>query len=167
MPFLLNNYYNYYTPSTWATERARMYFPRLYTEDVNFTQTDYDAWIAELNALGLTEADNIYMYPITNNQAHYLAQVYGQVPGVSNKDERLPVVRKFDDLQNTAGTVVNRTSGMRDVVLARLAETCFMKAEARIGLGSYNDTANTVQVVSLVLYFNLYSLSVKYRGFLI
>ncbi len=147
MPFLLNNYHNYYTKSTWATEKVRMYFPRLYTDNVTFTQTDYDAWKAQLTAQGLTPATNIYMFPITNNQAHYLSQVYGQIQGVTNKDERLPVVRKFDDLQNAAGTTQSRTAGMRDVVLARLAETYFMKAEAQIALGLYTDAANTVQVV--------------------
>lgn len=146
MPFFLNSYYNYYTPSMWATERVRMYFPRLYTDNVNFTQADIDAWKAQLVAMGLTPASSIYMYPITNNQAHYLAQVYG-TSGVSNKDERLPVVRKFDDLQNTAGTIISRTASMRDVILARLAETYFLKAEAQIALGLYADAANTVQVV--------------------
>jgi len=147
MNFLLNNYHNYYTQSTWAAERVRMYFPRLYTENVNFTQADYDAWKAQLTAMGLTPASNIYMFPITNNQAHYLSQVYGQIQGVTNKDERLPVVRKFDDLQNANGTTQSRTAGMRDVVLARLAETYFMKAEAQIALGLYTDAANTVQIV--------------------
>lgn len=147
MPFLLNNYHNYYTKSTWATEKVRMYFPRLYTDNVTFTQADYDAWKAQLTAQGLTPATNIYMFPITNNQAHYLSQVYGQIQGITNKDERLPVVRKFDDLQNAAGTTQSRTAGMRDVVLARLAETYFMKAEAQIALGLYTDAANTVQIV--------------------
>jgi len=147
MNFLLNNYHNYYTQSTWAAERVRMYFPRLYTENVNFTQADYDAWKAQLTAMGLTPASNIYMFPITNNQAHYLSQVYGQIQGVTNKDERLPVVRKFDDLQNAAGTTQSRTAGMRDVVLARLAETYFMKAEAQIALGLFTEAVNTVQIV--------------------
>jgi starch-binding outer membrane protein, SusD/RagB family len=147
MPFLLNNYHNYYTKSSWPAERVRMYFPRLYTEDVNFTQADYDAWKAQLTDMGLTPASNIYMFPITNNQAHYLSQVYGQIQGVTNKDERLPVVRKFDDLQNAAGTTQSRTASMRDVVLARLAETYFLKAEAQIALGLYADAANTVQIV--------------------
>jgi hypothetical protein len=66
---------------------------------------------------------------------------------VTNKDERLPVVRKFDDLQNAAGTTQSRTASMRDVVLARLAETYFMKAEAQIALGSFADAASTVQLV--------------------
>jgi hypothetical protein len=147
MPFLLNNYHNYYTQSTWATEQVRMYFPRLYTENVTFTQADFDAWKAQLTAKGLKPASNIYMFPITNNQAHYLSQVYGQIQGVTNKDERLPVVRKFDDLQNAAGTTQSRTASMRDVVLARLAETYFLKAEAQIALGLYTDAASTVQIV--------------------
>jgi starch-binding outer membrane protein, SusD/RagB family len=147
MPFLLNNYHNYYNQSTWATEQVRMYFPRLYTENVTFTQADFDAWKDQLTAKGLKAASNIYMFPITNNQAHYLSQVYGQIQGVTNKDERLPVVRKFDDLQNAAGTTQSRTASMRDVVLARLAETYFMKAEAQIALGLYTDAANTVQMV--------------------
>ena len=147
MPFLLNNYHNYYNKSAWATEQVRMYFPRLYTENVSFTQADYDAWKAQLSALGLKPASNIYMFPITNNQAHYLSQVYGQIQGVTNKDERLPVVRKFDDLQNAAGTTQSRNASMRDVVLARLAETYFLKAEAQIALGLYPDAANTVKIV--------------------
>ncbi|MHC1702951.1 MAG: RagB/SusD family nutrient uptake outer membrane protein [Tenuifilaceae bacterium] len=150
MPFLLNNYHNYYTPSTWAAERVRMYFPRLYTDIVTFTPADSAALKAQLTPLGLTAAtpaSKFYMFPITNNQAHYLSQVYGQIQGVTNKDERLPVVRKFDDLQNAAGTTQARTASMRDVVLARLAETYFLKAEAQIALGSYTEAANTVQIV--------------------
>jgi len=58
------------------------------------------------------------------------------------------VVRKFDDLmENAAGTTSSRTASMRDVVLARLAETYFLKAEAQIALGLFTDAANTVQVV--------------------
>lgn len=147
MPFLLNNYHNYYNKSTWASESVRMYFPRLYTENVTLTQADFDAWKAQLTAQGLKADSKIYMFPITNNQAHYLSQVYGQIQGVTNKDERLPVVRKFDDLQNAAGTTQSRTASMRDVVIARLAETYFMKAEAQIALGLYADAANTVQIV--------------------
>jgi starch-binding outer membrane protein, SusD/RagB family len=82
----------------------------------------------------------IYTFPITNNQAYYLLQVYGQIQGITNKDERLPVVRKFDDLlENAEGTTQSRTASMRDVVLARLAETYFMKAEAQIALGSFTE----------------------------
>jgi starch-binding outer membrane protein, SusD/RagB family len=147
MPFLLNNYHNYYNKSTWASERVRMYFPRVYTDKATFTTADFDAFKAELTAMGLTPAPNIYIFPITNNQALYTSQVSGSIQGVTNKDERLPVVRKFDDLQNAAGTTQSRTASMRDVVLARLAETYFLKAEAQIALGAYADAASTVQVV--------------------
>lgn len=147
MPFLLNNYHNYYNKSTWAGEQVRMYFPRVYTEQATFTTADFDAFKAELTAMGLKPAANIYIFPITNNQALYTSQVNGSIQGVTNKDERLPVVRKFDDLQNAAGTTQSRTAGMRDVVIARLAETYFMKAEAQIALGLYTDAANTVQIV--------------------
>ncbi len=147
MPFLFNDYYNYYNKSAWSSDEVRVYFPRVFTDDVNFTAADTAAWIAELTAQGLTPAENLYMYAITNNQAHYLLQVNGEVPGVSNQDERLPVVRKFDDLENTAGTVLTRTASMRDIVLARLAETYFMKAEALIAQGSYLQATNVVQTV--------------------
>ena len=147
MPMLFTDYYTYYDEGSWANDPVRVYFPRVYSEDVNFTAADTAGWIAELTAQGLTPADNLYMYAITNNQAHYLLQVNGEVPGVSNQDERLPVVRKFDDLDNTAGTVLTRTASMRDIVLARLAETYFMKAEAFIALGSYTEAANVVQLV--------------------
>jgi starch-binding outer membrane protein, SusD/RagB family len=147
MPFLLNSYYNYYTPSTWGAEKVRMYFPRVFSSDVNFTAADTAAWLQELDDMGLTPAANLYMYAITDNEDHYLLQVNGEVVGVSNKDERLPVVRKFDDLENTSGTTSYRTASMRDVVLARLAETYFLKAEALIALGSYDDAADVVQIV--------------------
>lgn len=147
MPFLFKDYYNYYNKSAWSSDQVRVYFPRVYTEDVGFTAADTASWIAELTAQGLTPTDDLYMYAITNNQAHYLLQVDGEVPGVSNQDERLPVVRKFDDLENTAGTVLTRTASMRNVVLARLAETYFMKAEALIAKGSYPQAADVVQIV--------------------
>jgi hypothetical protein len=147
MPFLLNNYHNYYDKSTWANEKVRMYFPRLYTENITFTAADSASWKAQLTAKGLTPDSKIYMFPITNNQAHYISQVNGQIQGVTNKDERLPVVRKFDDLVNAFGTTQSRTASMRDVVLARLAETYFLKAEAQIALGLFAEAANTVQVV--------------------
>ena len=147
MPFLLNIYHNFYTRSTWAAERVRMYFPRVYTDIATFTTADFDAFKAELTAMGLTPAANIYIFPITNNEALYTSQVSGSIQGVTNKDERLPVVRKFDCLQNAVGVTASRNASMRDVVLARLAETYFMKAEAQIALGLYTDAANTVQIV--------------------
>lgn len=147
MPFLLNNYNNYYTKSTWSTEAVRIYFPRVYSSDLTFTKADSAAWKAKITGQGLKFATKPYIWAITDNQAQYLKQVYGQVPGVSNQDERLPVVRKFDDLQNVAGVTQTRTASMRDVVLARLAETYFLKAEAQIALGLYTDAANTVKVV--------------------
>lgn len=147
MPFLLNNYHNYYNKTTWASERVRMYFPRVYEDKASFTTEEMNAFRAELTAMGLTPANNIYIFPITNNQALYTSQVSGSIQGVTNKDERLPVVRKFDCLQNAAGTTQSRTASMRDVVIARLAETYFLKAEAQIALGAYTDAANTVQIV--------------------
>jgi starch-binding outer membrane protein, SusD/RagB family len=147
MPFLLNNYNNYYTKSTWSSEQVRCYFPRVYSTNLTFTAADTASWKAQITALGLKLAAKPYIWAITDNQAQYLKQVYGQIKGVSNQDERLPVVRKFDDLQNTSGITQSRTASMRDVVIARLAETYFMKAEALIALGSYTEAANVVQVV--------------------
>lgn len=147
MPVLFTNYYSYYNTSAWENDAVRIFFPRVYSDDTNFTATDTANWVAELTAQGLTLADDLYLYAITNNQDHYLLQVNGEVPGVSNQDERLPVVRKFDDLENTSGTVISRTASMRDVVIARLAETYFMKAEALIAQGSYSEAANVVQIV--------------------
>lgn len=147
MPFLLNIYHNYYDKSTWANEQVRMYFPRVYEDKASFTTAELDAFKAELTAMGLKPANNIYIFPITNNVGLYTSQVSGSIQGVTNKDERLPVVRKFDCLENPVGVTQSRTASMRDVVLARLAETYFMKAEAQIALGQFADAANTVQVV--------------------
>jgi starch-binding outer membrane protein, SusD/RagB family len=158
MPFLLSSYYRFYDKNAWANDSVRIYFPRVYSGNVSFTASDTAAWKQELRTKGLKIqkkydtkkkiwADNIYMYAITNNQTHYLSQVYGQVPGVSNQDERLPCVRKFDDLENATGTTSSRTASMRDVVIARLAETYFLKAEALIGRGLYTEAANVVQIV--------------------
>jgi hypothetical protein len=147
MPFLLNNYNNYYNKSTWAGEAVRIYFPRVYSSSLTFTAADTAAWKAEVTGQGLKFIAKPYIWAITDNKDQYLKQVYGQVPGVSNQDERLPVVRKFDDLQNATGITQSRTASMRDVVLARLAETYFMKAEALIAQGKFADAANVVQVV--------------------
>lgn len=147
MPFLLNDYFNFYKPTSWANEAVRVFFPRVYSDNINFTKADTIAWIAQLTAKGLNPTSKMYIYPITNNQSYYLLQVNGEIPGVSNQDERLPVVCKFDDLQNSAGTTQSRTASMRDVVLARLAETYFMKAEALIAKGSLAEAANVVQKV--------------------
>jgi hypothetical protein len=147
MPFLLNNYNNYYTKSTWGAEAVRVYFPRVYSSATTFTAADTAAWKAKVTSQGLKFAAKPYIWAITDNQAQYLKQVYGQVSGVSNQDERLPVVRKFDDLQNAAGITQTRTASMRDVVLARLAETYFLKAEALIAQGKYSEAAAVVQIV--------------------
>ena len=147
MPFLLNNYNNYYTKSTWTAEAVRIYFPRVYSSNVSFTPADTVAWKTKLTTQGLKFVAKPYIWAITDNKDQYLKQVYGQVPGVSNQDERLPVIRKFDDLQNIAGVTQTRTASMRDVVLARVAETYFLKAEALIAQGKYADAANVVQIV--------------------
>jgi hypothetical protein len=147
MPFLLNDYNNYYNKSNWSSESVRVYFPRVYSSSATFTAADTAAWKAKLTSQGLKLASKSYIWAITDNQAQYLKQVYGQIKGVSNQDERLPVVRKFDDLQNAAGITQTRTASMRDIVLARLAETYFLKAEALIAQGKYSEAAAVVQIV--------------------
>ena len=149
---LFRKYHTYYDNAARLQDSERHYFPSVYSDNINSTAADSAAWLAELTDQGLVpmkrSGHGFYMYPITNNRAYYLLQVYGQIQGITNKDERLPVVRKFDDLlENAAGTTLSRTASMRDIVLARLAETYFMKAEAQIALGLYTDAANTVQVI--------------------
>ncbi len=67
--------------------------------------------------------------------------------GWATLDRRVPPFKKFDSPQNGANTTQNANASVTNIVLARLAETYFLKAEAQIGLNQFTQAASTVQIV--------------------
>ncbi|HRG83335.1 MAG TPA: RagB/SusD family nutrient uptake outer membrane protein, partial [Chitinophagaceae bacterium] len=99
----------------------------------------------------------------------YVAYRNGQTAdGGWNDTRRFPSLSKFMDGSRTAG--FNDVDGLRDITLARSAETYLIAAEAKIrlaklGTGSYNDALPYINAVrARAQYINGESRSVYYDG---
>jgi len=99
----------------------------------------------------------------------YVAYKNGQTTDIGwNDTRRFPSLSKFMDGSRTAG--FNDVRGLRDITLARSAETYLIAAEAKIrlaqsGTGSYNDALPYINAVrARAQYLNGESRSVYYDG---
>jgi hypothetical protein len=102
--------------------------------------------------------DNRYASVYMNNLVVYAAtgktipHVYVAYPGGRTTDgalladsRKFPSLSKFMDGSRTAG--FNDVDGLRDITLARSAETYLIAAEAKIRQGSYADALNYINAV--------------------
>ncbi|MFC6098870.1 RagB/SusD family nutrient uptake outer membrane protein [Olivibacter domesticus] len=130
---IYDQYFDYYDASKDKTKiLIRAYYPRVWGRE--YTRTDSIAWAAQRQG---QIASNFRYYPFKYNEEAY-REFY-------DADMSTPVIKKFDS--PSTRTIFQQTASVRDVVLARLAETYFIYAEASIGLNDFATAANYVQAV--------------------
>jgi hypothetical protein len=130
---IYDQYFDYYDASkNKNTIPIRAYYPRVWGRE--YSSADSLAW---RNAHRTQIASNFRYYPFLNDEARYRAAF--------ESDMFMPVVKKFDSPSTRA--IFNTHASVRDIVLARLAETYFIYAEASIGLNDLPAAAQYVQKV--------------------
>jgi starch-binding outer membrane protein, SusD/RagB family len=129
-----DKYFDYYDASKDKSKiLIRAFYPRVWGRE--YTKADSLAWAA--NHQG--QIPTLFRYfPFKYNEEAYRAAY--------ELDFSSPVIKKFDSPKTSA--TFNQMASARDIVLARLAETYFIYAEASIGL---NDFATAAQYVQKVL----------------
>jgi hypothetical protein len=133
------DYFTFYGAT--GDKKVLNYYPVI--TDPNKTTTtaaDTAQWIQELGGQANLAAGFI-PFPIWANRTKYNAQVWGST------DRRLPAFKKFDSPENAQNSTLEYTASVRDIVLARLAETYFLKAEACIALNQLTEARTLVQTV--------------------
>ncbi|QNL49264.1 RagB/SusD family nutrient uptake outer membrane protein [Olivibacter sp. SDN3] len=128
---IYDQYFDYYDKDT-ASIQIRAYYPRVWGRE--YTPADSSAWAAQHQG---RIAGNFRYYPFRYDEEAYRA--------FYDADMSTPVIKKFDSPQTRQ--IWSQTSSVRDIVLARLAETYFIYAEACIALNDFATAANYVQQV--------------------
>ncbi|SFC27975.1 Starch-binding associating with outer membrane [Parapedobacter composti] len=130
---IYDQYFDYYDQGKDKTQiPIRAYYPRVWGRE--FTRADSLAWVEGKEH---QIASNFRYFPFKYDEEAYRAAF--------EMDFHMPVVRKFDS--PVTRHVFSQTASVRDVVLARLAETYFLYAEACIGLNDFGTAAQYVQQV--------------------
>ena len=135
MTELRQSYWDFYDAAKKDVSPVKYYYcPSWKLENV-------DAWRAELPSRAdavvielLPEGKN-YNGVVTSYEAKMEEDIFG-----------LPCFRKFDDIEN-GKNVFSTTSSMRDIYLARLAETNLIAAEACIKSDNLSDALKYVNIV--------------------
>ena len=129
-----DQYFDYYDASkNKNTIAIRAHYPRVWGRE--YTSADS---IAYRTSHASQIASNFRFYPFRGDENRYRAAF--------ESDMFMPVVKKFDSPSTRA--IFNTHASVRDIVLARVAETYFLYAEACIGL---NDLGNAGLYVQKVL----------------
>ncbi len=141
-----NNYFNFYPDGPGADNgQVLNYYPVI--KDPNkttLTAADTAAWDAYVNSVG-GKAEGFIYFPIWAGDSEFHRNQYLQ-SAYANLDRRLPAFKKFDSPENAINSN-NANASTRNIVLARLAETYFLKAEALIGLNQFTQASDVVQVI--------------------
>ena len=130
---IYDQYFDYYDANKDKSEMLiRAYYPRVWGRE--YTTADSLAWVAGKEH---QIASNFRYYPFKYDEQAYRAPF--------ELDMFTPVVKKFDS--PATRQIFSQTASVRDIVLARLAETYFLYAEACIGLNDFATAATYVQQV--------------------
>ena len=130
---IYDQYFDYYDSNKNKDEiLIRAFYPRVW--DREYTQADSLAWVAGKEH---QIASNFRYYPFKYDEELYRSAY--QI------DMSTPVIKKFDS--PSSKQVFNTHASVRDVVLARKAETYFLYAEASIGLHDFSTAEQYVQRV--------------------
>ncbi|MDR1668249.1 MAG: RagB/SusD family nutrient uptake outer membrane protein [Bacteroidales bacterium] len=135
MTTVYETYFDYYTVDDKSTLKVRAWYPRVWGRS---ERREYSAdSVAFVNSHTLTDNPIKNYYPFLENEESYRANI--------NQDFNTCPVMKFDS--PVSGDVRADRASVRDIVLARLAETYFLYAEACIGQNDYTTAAQYVQKV--------------------
>ncbi|HLS96014.1 MAG TPA: RagB/SusD family nutrient uptake outer membrane protein [Sphingobacterium sp.] len=127
---IYDQYFDYYDANKdKSVIPIRAHYPRVWGRD--YTRADSLAWVAGKEHQIPT---NFRFYPFRNNELAYRAAY--QI------DMSTPVIKKFDS--PTTRHVFHTQASVRDIVLARKAESFFIYAEACIGLNDFQAAADYV-----------------------
>ncbi len=130
---IYDQYFDYYDGNKDKNEiLIRAYYPRVW--DREYTRADSLAWVAGKEH---QIAPNFRYYPFKYDEQSYRAAY--QI------DMSTPVIKKFDS--PSTRQVFSTHASVRDIVLARKAETYFLYAEASIGLNDFPTAEQYVQRV--------------------
>lgn len=130
---IYDQYFDYYDPGKDTSSiLIRAYYPRVWGRE--YTQEDSLLWANQHQG---QIAGNFRYYPFKYDEEAYRA--------FYDADMSTPVIKKFDSPQTRE--IFQQTASVRDIVLARLAETYFLYAEACIGLNDFANAATYVQAV--------------------
>lgn len=130
---IYDQYFDYYDSSKDKSKiLIRAYYPRVWGRE--YTREDSLAWAAVHTS---QIASNFRYYPFKYNEEAYRAAY--------DADMMTPVIKKFDS--PSTRSVWSTTASVRDIVLARRAETYFLYAEACIGLNDFTTAAQYIQKV--------------------
>lgn len=130
---IYDQYFDYYDGNKDKDEMLiRAYYPRVWGRE--YTRADSLAWVQGKEH---QIASNFRYYPFKYDEQAYRAAY--QI------DMNTPVIKKFDS-PNTR-QIFSTHASVRDIVLARKAETFFLYAEASIGLNDFSTAAQYVQSV--------------------
>lgn len=130
---IYDQYFDYYDSNKDKNEMLiRAYYPRVWGRE--YTRADSLEWVAGKEH---QIASNFRYYPFKYDEQAYRAAY--QI------DMSTPVVKKFDS--PSTRQVFNTHASVRDIVLARKAETYFLYAEASIGLNDFSTAEQYVQRV--------------------
>lgn len=128
---IYDQYFDYYDKDT-SSILIRAHYPRIWGRE--YTAADEAAYRA---AKGNRIASNFRIFPFRGDEDAYRAAF--------QSDFFMPVVKKFDSPSTRA--IFNTHASVRDIVLARVAESYFLYAEASIGLNDFASAAAYVQKV--------------------
>jgi starch-binding outer membrane protein, SusD/RagB family len=126
------NYFDFYSVADKSTLKVRAYHPRVWGRA--YTTAELNTWKTTHTVITTFKC-----YPFIENEDAYRADF--------QKDFYTPVVKKFDSPASRSYGSVSKSASVRDIVLARLAETYFLYAEACIGINDYATAATYVQKV--------------------
>lgn len=148
--FMLTTRLDYYTfyPGFVGSGQIVNYYPLITNPaKTTITAADIAAFDAYVAANGGKAPGTQYQYfPVWAGASTAHKNLYN-TNGWATLDRRVPPFKKFDSPQNGPNTLQNTNAGVTNIVLARLAETYFLKAEAQIGLNQFTQAAATVQIV--------------------
>ncbi len=141
-----NEYFNYYPDGPGLGKGGVLnYYPVIKDPNkTSFTPADSAEWDAYVASVG-GKADGYIVFPIWAGASDFHKTQYEQ-RAWGNTDRRLPAFKKFDNPQNAANSI-NNNGSTRSIVLARLTETYFLKAEALIGLNQFSQARDIVQEI--------------------
>lgn len=130
---IYDQYFDYYDGNKDKNEiLIRAYYPRVWGRE--YTRADSLAWVQGKEH---QIASNFRYYPFKYDEQAYRAAY--QI------DMSTPVIKKFDSPDTRQ--IFNTHASVRDIVLARKAETYFLYAEASIGLDDFSTAEQYVQRV--------------------
>jgi len=135
-------YFDYYNPD--GNEKVFYYYPRIWDPNkTELTEADSALYIQEAKTLSGRNLNSPFsLFPLwRTNKDKYAKQAWG------GTDARLPSFKKFDCPENDLNCTLTYSASVRDIVLARLAGTYFLKAEACIAMNKISEARNLVQKV--------------------